>query len=508
MATNKDKKALNIVSIDPITLTSYEYSKNEIKLHKLDKSKKDSFFVSYIPSKDIISATIDISGSIPDADLTDAIEIKVYDELGLDSAIDYSITYLETETNDIKNRVYNVFIIDSKLINERLSNIKKETKYIDYVTGTPFLLQSLYKRNILEPDTIDCFVYFQKEDTFLAIYADGKYLYSKSLHYSLTQINEKFSELIGERVDEKDFNNLLTNEGLKSTNPEYQQFLMQLFGEIFLYINDVLIYAKRSYSIDKIDKIYIGSEIGELLGIDEYAQSYLGLEAHEFNFSIAINSKEWYIDQIYILMILSAQAYYEDGDDSLNFSPFKRPPPFSKRPSGKLVGTITASIIISLAYPAYQLGYNYYLQMKLNEKTKEYKKLYKKNQQIKSELAKLKKEKSKIDLLVKKESEKFEFRKKLLTEIYAKKIAYPMKALILAELIDISNKYKSKLNMIEFKDDVFVFDVRNKSDKKITEFIKELTKLKKYNISTDKIVKDDKRNLYLSKISIGLDNEQ
>ena len=64
---------------------------------------------------------------------------------------------------------------------------------------------------------------------------------------------------------------------------------MQLFGEIFLYINDVLVFTKRSYNIDVIDRIYIGSEIGTFSGIAEYGKSYLGLESYEFNFSMAIN---------------------------------------------------------------------------------------------------------------------------------------------------------------------------------------------------------------------------
>ncbi len=508
MATEKEKSYSSIISIDPITLNSYEYHKNEIKVNKLEKSKKEAFFTSYIPAKDIITASIEMSRSISDDDLKDAIEIKVYDELGLDSAINYSITYLEAETNDTRNRFFNVFVIDSKLVDERLTPIKKHTKYIDYVTGAPFLLQSLYKKNFLEPDTVDCFIYFQKDDAFLAIYKDGEYIYSKSLHYSLTQINEKFCELLGERIDEKDFNNLLTNEGLKGSNLDYQQHLMKLFGEIFLYINDVLIYAKRSYSLETIDRIYIGSEIGELLGLDEYAQSYLGLEAHEFNFSIAINSKEWYIDQIHILMILSAQVYFEEKDDNLNFSPFKRPPPLSQRTSGKLLGTIIASIIISLAYPGYQLGYNYFLQLKLASEKKVFIKLNKKTTVIKRELESIKKAKNKVKVLLKKESTKFEFRKKLLNEIYAKKISYPMKALILSELFRISNKYKSKIISAEFKDGILTFDIQNRSDKRITEFIQNLTKLNKYKINTDKIVNDEKKKRYLSQISIGIDNEK
>ncbi len=508
MAEKKEKSYSNIISIDPITLNSYEYSKNEIRVNKLEKSKKDSFFTSYIPAKDIITASIEMSRSITEEDLKDAIEIKVYDELGLDSAVNYSITHIEAESNDSKNRFFNVFAIDSNLVKERLDPIVKQTKYIDFVTGSPFLFQALYRKNFLEPDGIDCFVYFQKEDAFLAIYEGGKYVYSKSLHYSLTQINEKFCELLGERIDEKDFNNLLTNEGLKGSNLDYQQHLMKLFGEIFLYINDVLIYAKRSYHLDSIHKIYIGSEIGELLGLDEYAQSYLGLEAHEFNFSIAINSKEWYIDQIHILMILSAQVYFEDKNDDLNYSPFKRPPPLSERTSGKLMGTIAASVIISLAYPAYQMGFDYYLQLKLSSQRKVFAKLNKKTTSIRRELANIKRGENKIKALVKKETVKFDFRKKLLSEIYAKKISYPMKALIMAELFKISNKDKNKIISADFKNNALVLDVQNRSDKKITEFIQDLTKLNKYDINTDKIVKDEKKKRYLSKISIGIDHEK
>ncbi|WP_458701522.1 hypothetical protein ACKGJI_05220 [Sulfurospirillum sp. 1307] len=493
-----------IVSIDPISLQAYSYFKNEMKLINLKKVKKDSFFVSYIQSKDVISATVDISRNIPDSDLKDAIEIKVYDELGLDPAIEYTITYLETETNDTKNRVFNVFVIDASIVKSQLGEIRKKTRYIDYVTTAPFLISSLYKKSLVEAESTDCFVYFQKNDAFLAIYRNGEYLYSKSLHYSLNELNEKFCELIGERIDEKEFFRLLTTEGLKSTNASYQSFLMQLFGELFLYINDVISFAKRSYDIDSIDKIYIGSEVGVLIGADEYAKSYLGLESFEFNFSIAINSKEWYVDQIHVLMALAAQVYFDEKDDNLNFSIFKRPPALSNRPVGKLLAVIASSILISSAYPAYQYGYEKFLQIKIDKAQSEYKKINKEANSIRAKIANIKKQKAKITELIKKESEKLEFRKKLLTQMHNKKVNYPMKAIMLTELLEISNKYNSKISSIIYEENSLKFNIQNKSEKKITEFIKELTNLKKYKISTDKIAKDKEKNLYLSTVLIGI----
>ncbi len=508
MTKPEDKRSIvDIVSIDPLTLNSYAYSKNEIKLNKLEKSSKDSFFISYIQTRDIQTSAIDVSRNIPDSDLKDAIEIKVYDELALDSSIEYAISYLETDSKDSKNRAFNVFIVDLNLVNSKLLTIKEKTKYIDYVTTAPFLIKSLYKKNFIEPEGTHCFVYFQKSDAFLAIYKGGEYIYSKSLHYSLKDINEKFCELIGERIDEEDFYKILTNEGLKTTKTSYQQNLMQLFGEIFLYVNDVLVFAKRSYNIDVIDKIYIGSEIGSFSGIEEYGKSYLGLESFEFNFSIAINSKEWYIDQIHILMMLSAQLYIENHDDALNFSIYKRPPPLKQRPAGKLLGVFLLSILVGLAFPGYQMGHDAYLSVILSQQTSEYNDLFKKTSGIRSQLAVLKSEKEKIDTLATAETQKFEFRKKLLNEIYSKKISYPMKARMLLEIFQLSNESGSKVASVEFKKNTLDFNVRNKSDKKITEFIQGLTGLKKYKINTDKIIKDEELKLYTSKVSIGLNNE-
>ena len=77
----------------------------------------------------------------------------------------------------------------------------------------------------------------------------------------------------------------------------------------------------------------------------------------------------------------------------------------------------------------------------------------------------------------------------------------------LIEIFKISNANECKVESIEFKKNQLNFFIRNKSEKKITEFIKDLTALKKYKINTDKIMKDTTLRLYTSKISIGLNDE-
>ena len=503
MVKNNRKNALEIISIDPVSLQSYRYLNKEIKPVALNKVSKNSFYISYIQSKDVISTTVDISNSIPDNSLKDVIEIKAYDELGLDSGTQYSITYIELITNNAQNRTFNIFVIDQEILNTQLADVKSKTVYIDYVATAPFSIASLYQKALLEKNLVDCFVYFQQNDAFLAIYKNGEYLYSKSLHYSLNELTEKFCKLIGTRIDEKEFFRLLTTDDEQNINSTHKSFLSQLFSELFLYINDVIIFVKRSYEIESINRVYIGSEIGAFSSANDYAKNYLGLEPLEFNFNIATNSKESYVDQIHILMILTAQIYLEDNDEKLNFSVFKRPPPLKERLVGKLINIIIASVLLSSAYPFFQYAYTQYLNIEIAQASSRYEKANKEANIMRGKISELRKREAKIEKLGNDEYKKLSFRKKLLAQIYKKKTSSTMKSYTLVELIGISNKYGNTISLINFSDKNIKITVKNSNEKKITEFIEELTSLKKYKIRTKKIEKDEKTNIYYSEVRIG-----
>ncbi len=500
-----DRKTKNaVVTIDPYKQTAFVYQNNEIKNTKIDKFKSHNFYISYIYTKDIISASIELSQNIPEEDLKDVIEIKAYEELGLDSATEYKILFFETPNEGGKERHFNIFALNKELLEKDFELVSKKLKYIDYITSAPFLVKSLYDREILEKNSIDCFIYFQEEDTFLTIYKEGEYIYSKSLQYSLNTMTEKFCEYVGERIDENEFYNLIINEGLKSSNFSYQQALMKLYGEIFLYINDVLNFAKRAYNIEYINKIYIGSQIGVFNGIDEYSKNYLNLDSLEFKFNIPIKAP-YYIDQLHYLMILTATHYQENLDDTFNISPFKRPPTFKHRPSGKLLMAAAASLIISMAYPLYQIGFDTYLKYDLNKINNQYKKIYAQTSALRAELKVLSDKKNQINKIYQTEKGKLTFREKLLNEIYRKKVSYPMKALILADLFKSVNAHQTKVLKVDNNTTQMILTVYSKKDKRITELIKALANQSKYDISTEEIKKDSNKSIYISDIKVRLD---
>lgn len=504
MSSNTEKKIKNlpIVSIEPTLLQSYKYFNTNISNHNMKKSSpKSELYVSYIPTKDIIFGTVEVSRRINEEDLNDAVELEAYESLGLDSAIEYKIIHLEVETNSTKNRTFNVFAFDLSQLNQIFSQVKTQTKYIDYITFAPFLFSSVYEKKLIDSDKTDCFIYFQKNDAFLTIYKNGKYLYSKSLNYSLLQINEKFCEALGERIDEDVFLEILKNDGLKTSNITYQQALMQLFGEIFSYINDVIIFFKRSYDVENINNLYLGSEVGNISGLLEYARSYLGIESYLLDFNVAKNKNEWQIDQMHILMMLTGQIYIQEQDENYNITIFKRPPTFIKRPSGLITLLILLALVLSLAFPVFQYSKGFYLNKDTEKKQKLYDDAHVKAQNYKIQIQTLNEQKEQINKALSKEQDSLNYKESILSQIHNKKVNYTFKAVILDELSTLIGDASIHVKAIKAQDQNATISLVSQSNKQLTELLKQISATQKYNVDTKDISFNQKEKKYESNIT-------
>ncbi len=497
--TENDSLAFHkIVSVNAYQNIYYQFQNNALQKSEKLQYDKRNFVVSTLDSKDFISSIVEISVNIPPEDLQDAIELKAYDDLGLDQAVEYIIRYIEIPSRKTdKIRSFHVFVAEPEVIHEVFDPIRQEIKYIDYIYPKPYLIQNIYDKEILEAYGVHGYLYFQKEDAFLALFKDGEYIYSKSLKYSLENIYERFCELYGERVDETAFYDMVQNEGLKTSNLDYQDHLMKLFSEIFLYVNDILIYAKRAFEIEKIDMFYTGSETGPILGLNEYAHTYLGIEANDFDFDYEIEKGDWYVDQFHFLSVFEAIKNIE-GEESPNFTIFFRPPPFVARRSGQFIITTAATIVLALSLPVYNYTYDTYVKITNDRLKKEEKELNKLSTSIKNEIASLQRQKNDILAKIKNESDLFETKKKILSAIYDKKVNYPMKAKTIVGLGNNMTKFGVRVVKITDEDNLFTLTLYSRSEKRITQFIKFLTDTYENKIHTDieKIYKDEDTGIY------------
>ena len=248
----------SVVSVDPYKREYFKGVSSHLERELDPTYSKTQYVLSYLGAKSFISSLISVSKNIPEDDLPDIIDNKVYEDLALDMAISYKISYIEAYNNvDEANRFFHVFVVDPLTLDEDFQYVIEDIKYIDQIVPVALLLKTLYTKEILDNNSVDCFIYLQENDAFLTIYSDSEFIYTKSIKFSLAELHQRFCELLGEQISLQLFSQLLSSEGLATSNKEYQQHLIKLFSETFVHINDVLTYVKRAFEIEKIDHIYI-----------------------------------------------------------------------------------------------------------------------------------------------------------------------------------------------------------------------------------------------------------
>lgn len=509
----KQKQAFSsTISVNPYNNTYYTGTTTQIKVADKPQYLKDQYAVSYLKTQDFITTKISLSKNVPEEDVADAIETKIYEELGLDMAIEYQISYVDAaDSADEANKNYDVFVVDPLSLDEAFAGAIAQIKYIDQITPAPLLLRTLYKKEIIEDNGTHCFIYFQSNDAFLTLYNDREFLYTKSLKYSFSQMHDRYCELLGEQIELSSFIKLLSEEGLRSSESDNQQYLIKLFGEVFLHINDVITYSKRAFELDHIDKVYIGSEVGAIVGMDEYSQTYLGLDSSDFDFNYGFETEEWYIDQMHLLMQLTAQLEAEDRYEC-NFTRFPRPPQFIKRASGQLILTVAASAIIALIYPGVYWTLDGIESIKKVAMTSEYNELHIKRLDRENQVNHHTAEMEKVKKLVENENASLDEKKAVLTQIHNVKVNYPMKAKLISDLTKDLNKYQVKLDELTYIEDSktkerqFNLHLLSSKDKRITNLIEWYTKTRsaQYRFSIKKIEFDEDKKIYSSELKVVL----
>ncbi len=488
-----------IVTVDNYNNKSYILKDSTLMHLKKLSYKSSNFYTTYLANKDIIIAPIEVAAGIDDDDLDGMIEDRAYEELNLDPAQEYIIRYQEIETGDNQKKIFQLFVIDKEKYVEIFEPLRKQIKYIDQIIPAPLLYRTLYTAEVLKPKGVHVFLYFTHHDTFVTFYKNGRYLYSKSIPFSLKQIYNKYCEMIGDVVDEEKFYKTLQKDGLKTLQSDFQQNLMKLFGEIFISINDIIIYTKRAYDLEVIDQMFIGSDLGAIAGLDEYVQNYLGFHSTPLEFSFDLQSEEWHTDQMQYMMAISGRNYFEHIDEQVNFTLYPKPPTFFKRPAGQMTTMAVAGLAAALAFPIY-----HYVSASMNNiqvyKLREEEKILAKDvANYKRILAQKKEEYKKESNITKRLSERFSAKEKTLFNVYDKKVNYKMKSDQLISFGRDLTKFGVKTNSISSELDGYSISIVAPSDKKITELIKDLSQkyykdIKSIDIQT--IEKDTNSTFY------------
>jgi hypothetical protein len=498
------KKFKNIITINPYINQSYRYKEQVFKKQSSLSYDDKNFVIAYIANKDLIIATIDIGYSGKDDELDEVISLKAYEELGLDEEKEYFIKYEKASLQN-DSGLYNLFIIEPELLSSRVEESLQTTQYIDLVTPAPLLYRTLYVNNMIEKNSVDCFIYFSMKDAFVAVYKDGEYLYSRSMEYSLDAIYQKYCASIGEKIDEKEFFDMLESDGLKSSNSTFQKNLMRLFSEIFLQINDIIIYAKRAFGIDRFDKLFLGSVKGPIIGLNDYGYNYLGVPTFNMDFKFDFKNDEWYVDQMQYMMVKSGFDYINSPSSVLNLTQTPRPPIFAKRASGQFLISLGVVSIMAIGWPVGYLLMSYFNEAHIIQLTSQESELsaeVSKYKQILGDKQKvIKEQNAQIKIL----ETTFNNKAMTLKSIYDKKVNYkPKTGLLDAFAVDLTRN-GVQVEDINSSDNNFSIAVVSKDDKKITQYINQISLnygAKISHVDIPKIVRDVNDSYYRGVVEV------
>jgi len=278
--------------------------------------------------------------------------------------------------------------------------------------------------------------------------------------------------MVGDTVDEAKFYRNLQKDGLKALQSDFQQNLMKLFGEIFISINDIIIYTKRAYDLEVIDQMFIGSSLGAIAGLDEYVQNYLGFHSMPLEFDFDIRTEEWHTDQLQYMMAASAFQYQEDSAGLVNFTLFPKPPTFFKRPAGQITAMTMAALLAALALPAYHYVSASMNNLQVSQLQEQDKVLSRDVARYKRILRQKKEEYDQALAVVKDLSGRFVAKEKTLRSVYDKKVNYRLKSDQITALSQDLSQYGVKTNAIVSDMDSYSISLISSSDTKITQLIK------------------------------------
>jgi hypothetical protein len=508
MKTASNNSSSNVVSINPYTHSYVTTTSNVLKESSTITYDKGQYVISYLNAKHYISAKILLSINIEDEDLEDAINNKAYDELALDQAVEYEIRFVELYNHtDEENRHFYVFVVNPENIRESFNDVEKEIRYIDTIIPNALLFKSLYTKEILDDTKNNIFIYLQEDDASITFYKDGEFIYNKSIKFSYKIIHEKFCELYGEAISYKDFINFLTSSTLKKSKSKYKEHIFTIYRELFINLNEIITYVKRAFELPEIDRLYIDSSINTPTKLHELAEVELDIYASEFDFHYGFKKSNSFIESMQILLHLYTKID-EDERYDVNFTLYTRPPKLTKRPSGKVLLLIAASLIIGFAYPISYWILSSTQDIQEEALQKDYNKVHKEKLLREKSLETILKNEKRSSSVLQKEKHNYKDKQGTLIKIHDVKVNYPMKAKIIASFTRDFNLYDVKVKAMSYNEEEnekkFNLYLIANHDEDITNLVKHLTKKYKdrYKFSLKKIYLERTSQKYFTELKV------
>ncbi|MDD3344243.1 MAG: hypothetical protein PHR87_11800 [Sulfurospirillaceae bacterium] len=468
-----------------------------------DIKSKNSFIVSRVLYNDIVIHSFKINANMNDDELHTMVEIKMYEEAGLDVNKRYKITYVKKNLDFADSALVEVFAIELEKTASTLEAILKQEKYVDFL-ALPFLCyETLYTHKILAPKN-DLFIFIDQNEAFLALYKNGEYIATKSIF----TLQDMLKKLKIENIDLENeaFEKLLSSKGLDATqySPENASLLatiQNIFVELFTKINDILLHNRNVYGFDNADRIYMSVANARVRGLREFLASFGYANSELYDYKLFKNCTSEH--PFSCMMASYAFDKYTQNDMHHNCTLFVRPPSFLKTQTGKFALVMGSATILLSLYPLYLMITSSVLQSQLNELNVQNEGIKKNAAMYNAELNKRKNILNEAQQLQKEQTKNLENITKSIDELYAMKQGKKTYTDFIVHVNRLLKKYALMVRSVEQKGaDKMSIEVVAKPSQRdtIAKFMEDLLKEDFIGVTTSEIRSD--KEFYISKIEI------
>ncbi|WOE69716.1 hypothetical protein RZR97_11475 [Hydrogenimonas thermophila] len=301
-----------------------------------------------IPSKILHTYLFKTSNETSKDQLDIEVEIKVYENGGLDPNVEYVIDYLSHNIENSDSVLVEVLAVPNDSLEDYFKEYTKKINTIDYIVPTFLTYKSLYTRGISD-DKTDLFIYFSEDESLASIFKNGEYIAYKQID-SLNEIAQKSN------LHLEELKKILLEKGFEESRYESdeEEAIYNLLVEIFTPNIQKIIHVvnnKRSiFGLDGIDRIWLDFNGKLIPGLDHF-YSFMAYEEIEYK---AIEIED--IDGDNIHAYISASYFLDLANslyDGLNFTIYERKPPVYKLELFKLTLFAIVGILINGAIDSY-----------------------------------------------------------------------------------------------------------------------------------------------------------
>jgi hypothetical protein len=493
-----------VVYIDPFSKSIIKAAKNNFE-HV--ESIKNHFIGSRVRYDDIITYSFKVHKSISKEDLDIQVELKMYEDVGLKTDRKYKIDYIKKELDYEESYIIEVFALDIEETKDELSFVFEKTKRLDFLALPNLAFETFYKNKILSPKK-DIFIYFDEKEAFLSIYKDGKYLSSSSLN-TLEEIAKDIEMAISEPFSVKTLRDVLSEKGLDTKRyDESEQALYNalhsVFSDIFYKINNIAMHNRSIFGFDVIERIFLSSVDGRIIGLREFVKS-IGFEETELgDFNLFKQKNEHNFLEYIVASYILQKRLSNDNTDNLTF--VEKSKPFYKSKAGSFILFAVFAVFAVFAfgsYPVYLFYQNDILTKQRDILQSRYETLQNKTRDIKRQIVKSKLDIKKITDAINSQKEKLSNLDKSIDEltVLTSKEKKSYKTILLLDKY--LKKYKLSLSGFEQKqNNRLILDIIAKYERRddIAKFMKDLMERGFIEVSTKEIKLNE--NYYISKIEI------